>query len=247
MLKFIGILFKGQPEARPNKILRPAYKNQCLNIYRIWKNKHYKDFGAERIIRLFLAITQFAFPGLLVKHIAGFYGLLTRKLAIEGYVIFKLLIPILIFKFGWVDNCIIPTIIFYLLTETVLYLATLIFLSNEFAEPISYRRSLTYLFINFIEIVLDFAVLYSYYNIHISNFLNKKLACDTDAIYFSFVTSATVGYGDYSPENIFAKRLVIFQIILFFVFVGLFLNFFASRIQDPTYYNNKKKKGSRQH
>lgn len=239
MNNFFNVLFKGQPHARHQKKLYPAYKNHCLNIYRIWKNKKYNDFGTERIIRLFLAISQFIFPGLLVKHISGRKGLLARKIAVEKYVWLKLIFPIIVLLIS-IPNGLITGITFYFLAETVLYLATLIYLSNEFAEPISHRRSLTFLFLNFVEIVLYFAVIYSDFNNRYCNFLNQKFESSTDAIYFSFVTSATVGYGDYCPVSKLAKRLVVFQIILFFVFVGLYLNFFASRIQNPTYYNSDK-------
>ncbi|MDI1255087.1 MAG: ion channel [Flavobacterium sp.] len=244
MKNFFEILFNGQPNARPKNKLYPAYKNHCLNICRIWKNKKYNDFGTERIIRLFLAISQFAFPGLLVKHISGKKGLLVRKIAVEKYVWFKLLFTIVVLIVN-IPNGLITGITFYFLAETILYLATLIYLSNEFAEPISYRRSITFLFLNFIEIVLYFAVIYADFNNRYSDFLNSKFSNSTDAVYFSFVTSATVGYGDYCPVSQLAKRLVIFQIILFFIFVGLYLNFFAARIQNPTYYNSEKKKGNR--
>lgn len=239
ILIFFQLLIKGQQHARPQKKLYPAYKNHKLNVYRIWKNKKYNDFGTERVIRLFLVLSQFVFPGLKVRHEFGKKGLLSRKLGVELYVWLKLLFPVLIFPLELATNGWITVIVIYLMIETILYLATLIYLSNEFSEPISYRRSLTFLFLNFIEIVLYFAVIYSYFNYHTTNFLNKHFETDTDAIYFSFVTSATVGFGDYFPVSVLAKRLVIIQIILFFVFVGLFLNFFASRIQNPTYYNNK--------
>lgn len=123
--------------------------------------------------------------------------------------------------------------------ETVLYLATLIFLSNEFARPISYRRSLTTLFIKYIEVCLNYGVIYSYCNSAIPDFFKEKLTTDPQAVYFSFATSATVGYGDIETKKAFGQYLVISQIILFLVFVALFINFFASKVQDPTYYNAK--------
>jgi hypothetical protein len=54
-------------------------------------------------------------------------------------------------------------------------------------------------------------------------------------VYFSFSTSATVGYGDITPVHQFGQYLVIAQIMIFLVFVGLFINFFAAKVQDPTY------------
>lgn len=237
--KFILVLLLGQEDSRPKNNLRPAIKNQCLNVKRIWYNKHYNDFGIERIVRLTLALLLFIFPGLYVRHIFGKLGLLGRKLGIEFYVLIKLLLPIVFFKLNLTDNLFIAIFSGIMAIETVLYLATLIYLSNEFARPISYRRSITTLFINYIEVCLDFAIIYSFCNLTIPNFFNHQLTTDIQSIYFSFVTSATVGYGDITTNNPFGQFLVISQIIIFLIFIALFINFFASKVQDPTYYNAK--------
>lgn len=235
------ILLLGQEFSRPKNKLKPAIKNQWLNVIRIWRNKYYNDFGLERIIRLTLALSQFIFPGLYFRHFFGYIGLLGRKLGIELYVLIKLFLPIIFFKLNLTNNIIIAIISGYLLIETILYLASLIYLSNEFAKPISYRRSLTTIFINYIEICLNFAVIYSYCNIAIPDFFKEKLTTDLQAIYFSFVTSATVGYGDIIAIHWFGHFLIICQIIIFIIFVALFLNFFASKVQEPSYYNAKPK------
>lgn len=237
--QFIQTLLLGQEHSQPTNKLRPAFKNQWLNVKRIWNNEHYNDFGLERIIRLTLSLLLFAFPGLYVRAFFGKFGLLSRKLGVELYVIIKLFLPILFFKLDWTDNLSVAVISAIMAFETVLYLATLIFLSNEFARPISYRRSLTTLFINYIEVCLNYAIIYSYCNLTIPNFFKEKLTTDIQAVYFSFVTSATVGYGDIITTNAFGQFLVISQIILFLVFVALFINFFASKVQDPTYFNAK--------
>ncbi len=236
---FIRILLLGQEHSKPKNKLRPAIKNQCLNVKRIWNNEHYNDFGIERLIRLFLALLLFIFPGLYIRAVFSKFGLLGRKLSVEFYVILKLILPIIFFKLDWTNNVIVAIISAIMAIETIIYLAALIFLSNEFARPISYRRSLTTLFINYIEVCLDYAVIYSYCNFAIPGFFKEKLTTDIQAVYFSFVTSATVGYGDILVVKPFGQYLVISQVILFLVFVGLFINFFTSKVQDPTYYNAK--------
>lgn len=239
ILTFIKTLFLGQENSRPVNTLRPAIKNQCLNVKRIWKNTHYKDFGLERIIRLILALLLFIFPGLYIRHFSGKMGLLSRKLWIELYVIFKFILPIVFFKLDLTNELFVTIVCGYMALETIVYLASLIFLSNEFAGPISHRRSILTLFINYVEVCLNYAVIYSYCNITIENFFNKPLTTDVQSIYFSFVTSATVGYGDITPIDSFGQCLVISQIILFLVFVVLFINFFAAKVQESTYYNVK--------
>ena len=237
--EFLLTLFLGQNHSRPKNKLRPALKNQWLNVKRIWNNEHNNDFGLERIIRLFLALSLFIFPGIYVRDFFGRFGLLGRKLGVEFYVITKLILPIIFFKLDLTNNLFITIISAIMIIETVIYLTTLIFLSNEFAKPISYRRSLTSVFINYIQICLDYAVIYSYCNSSIPNFFNNKLTTDIQEIYFSFVTSATVGYGDIFVKNSLGQFLVITQIILFLFFAGLFITFFASKVNDPTYYNAK--------
>ncbi len=194
--RFFAILFLGQEHARPINHLRPAIKNQWLNVLRIWRNKHYKDFGLERIIRLTLAFSQFIFPVLYVRHFFSSGGLLGRKIGVEVYVILKLFLPLIFFKLDLTSNFWVALFTAYMTLDTIFYLACLIFLSNEFASPISFRRSLTAIFINYIELGLDYAVIYSYCNFNIPGFFKEKLTTDMQAIYFSFVTSATVGYGD---------------------------------------------------
>lgn len=229
----------GQENSRPKNKLRPAIKNQWLNVKRIWNNEHYNDFGIERILRLSLALLLFIFPGLYVRHFFGKMGLLGRKLGIEFYVLIKLFLPFIFFKFNLTEYLIVAIVSGVMAIETILYLATLIYLSNEFAKPISYRRSITTLFINYIEVCLDFAVIYSFCNLTIPNFFNHPLTTDLQSIYFSFVTSATVGYGDITTNNSFGQFLIISQILIFLIFIALFINYFASKVQDPTFYNTK--------
>jgi hypothetical protein len=47
------------------------------------------------------------------------------------------------------------------------------------------------------------------------------------ALYFSFVTSATLGYGDILPQSNFARGLVIFQIIINLIYVIFFFSLVA--------------------
>ncbi len=236
---FFLTLLLGQEHARPTNKLRPALTNQWLNVKRIWDNEHSKDFGLERLIRLTLSLLLFIFPGLYVRAFFGQFGLLGRKLGVDLYVLIKLFLPIIFFKLDWTDNIFVAVVSAIMAVETIVYLTSLIFLSNEFAKPISYRRSLKSVFINYIEVCLNYAVIYSYFNYTTPDFFKEKLTTDIQAIYFSFVTSATVGYGDIVTTHPIGQMLVISQIILFLFFVGLFISFFASKVHDPTYYNDK--------
>jgi hypothetical protein len=120
----------------------------------------------------------------------------------------------------------------YLLLETVLYIPTLIFASDLFSKPRSYKRSLLLLFLNYLEIIFAFGVLYS-----CGNFLNKPFGNWFDAVYFSVITSSSIGYGDFYPVTTIGKLLVSAQAILFLFFVILFLNFFTTKIKAKGYFD----------
>lgn len=230
----------GQEHARPTNILDPVVENQKKNIRRIWNNELYKDFGIERIIRLTLAVLILYTPGLRLRARFEKSGLLGRKLIVESYVLLKVVMPVFFFLLDWTEYWPIALFCGIMALETVIYLGALIFLSSEFAKPISYRRSLAAIFINYIEIGLNYAVIYSCCGLIDSKFFNTKRALtDIEAIYFSFATAATVGYGDITAVNWFGQVLVVTQIILFLVFAALFINFFASKAQDLSYYNSE--------
>ena len=102
----------------------------------------------------------------------------------------------------------------YVLLETVLYIPTLIFASDMFSKPRSYKRSMLLLFLNYIEIIFSFGVLYS-----CGNYLNKPFGHWFDAIYFSTINSASIGYGDFYPVTTVGKVLATAQAFLFLLFV----------------------------
>ena len=75
-------------------------------------------------------------------------------------------------------------------------------------------KTILYGLIVYIAIVLIFGVLYWLTNgIHTND--DAKLNADLfDSIYFSFITFATIGYGDYVPAISFSKTLVFFETTL---------------------------------
>ena len=84
------------------------------------------------------------------------------------------------------------------------------------------------------EIVFSFAVLYT----HGDN-MNKPFEHWFDAIYFSIVSSNSIGFGDYYPITTFGKVLVSIQAMFFLSFVVLFLNFFSAKVKNKGYFDNE--------
>jgi hypothetical protein len=82
------------------------------------------------------------------------------------------------------------------------------------------------LFFNYIEMVFGFAVLYSF-----TNKFNKPLSHWFDSIYFSTVTSSTIGYGDLYPMTlwkIFSERAIDDRIDV----CGFILKFFSTKVKS---------------
>jgi hypothetical protein len=220
------------------KVAKPKYnplQKRIQNIISIWNNDHQDDNGLEKITRLFLSSSQLLFPGIYIKYLANKKGLEYQDLALDLYVLLKVLFPIFILTNHLEHNNLITWLMIYLLSETVLYIPTLIFASDLFSKPRSYKRSMLLLFYNYLEIVMAYAVLYS-----CGNYLNKPFLNWFDAVYFSIITSSSIGYGDFYPITTIGKILVSTQALLFLFFVVLFLNFFSTKIKGKGYFEHDK-------
>jgi hypothetical protein len=216
---------------------KPKYnpiQRRILNIRAIWNNDHQDDNGIEKIFRLFLSISQLLFPGIYVKTFAAKIGYAYKDLAMDIYVLLKVSFPLLILVNQWYDNQLLIWILVYLILETMLYIPTLIFASDLFARPRSYKRSMLLLFLNYWEVVIAFGVFYS-----LGVNTNIPFQHWSDALYFSLMTSNTIGYGDYHPITTFGKFLASVQAMFFLSFVILFLNFFSTKVTSKGYFDNE--------
>ena len=216
--------------------LQPRYnpiQKRIRNIQSIWNNEHQNDNGIEKIVRLILASSQFFFPGVYIKYFAAKKGVEYQDLASDFYVLLKVIFPLLILINQWQYHNWVIGILIYLFLETLFYIPTLIFASDKFGKPRSYKRSMLLLFFNYIEIAFEFAAFYS-----VGNYLNKEFTHWFDPIYFSIVTSSSIGYGDYYPINPIGKFLVTAQSLLFLFFIVLFLNFFSTKINTKGYFDH---------
>ncbi len=233
MNRVLSKLLIGNVSKLPKPRFNPLQK-RILNIRAIWNNDHQDDNGIEKIVRLFLSSSQLLFPGIYIKLWAFKKGVEYQDLAMDLYVLLKVLFPFLILYNHWENNILLICIMTYVLLETSLYIPTLIFASDLFSRPRSYKRSMLMLFFNYLEIIMAYAVFYS-----CGNYLNKPFSNWFDPIYFSIITSSSIGYGDYYPATLVGKVLVSSQAMLFLFFVVLFLNFFSTKIKSKGYFDHK--------
>jgi hypothetical protein len=220
-----------------SKIEKPKFnplEKRLQNIKAIWNNDHQDDNGIEKMVRLFLSSSQLLFPGIYIKYFAFKKGAEYEDLAVDFYVLLKVAFPLLILINGLQNNQFLISLLVYALLETILYIPTLIFASDLFSKPRSYKRSMLLLFFNYLEIIFAYAVLYS-----CDSYLNKPFNNWFDAVYFSIITSSSIGYGDFYPVTTEGKFLVSTQALLFLFFVVLFLNFFSTKIKSKGYFEQE--------
>ncbi len=243
-MNFFTKLFLGsnRPENRPKKV----YARQLENLGHIWNNRTYNDFGVERILRLLLQLFSFIMPGTLIRHLAGTKELLSRKIFIEIYSVAKLCWFILLFKLDLTTSTLAVWISVIFTIDTIHFLVSRIFLNDVHQQPISFKRTLLMSLLNFVEVALCFAFIYSYIDDTNNDptkiiFSTGQHLTDLQTIYFSFVTSATIGYGDIAPKDPLLMKLVILQIILSLFFVVIVISTITNKLGDDTFYNKRKK------
>lgn len=208
--------------------------HQWQNAKDIWNNSFPEPsqaLGIERILKIILVLSQFLFPSIYFRAIFGKRGKLSKHLGVELYVVLKFIISFIILLFQPYNNKIGCGIMifwsFYMIAETLFYTSNLLFSEDVFAKPHSDKRNLILIIIDYLALNVDFANLYLLLNYVKSNCLiiNKPI----DGLYFSFITSLTIGYGDLTPVEQ-GRWLVVIHSFVMLLFGVLFLNFYLSRV-----------------
>lgn len=230
MKAFFKKLILGKHQLHPHTETKFTDRRK-RNVKAIWDNEHHDDIGLEKIVRLLLALSQFLFPGSYIKHYFERKGTHYKDLAVDALVLFKVCFPVIILKFQLGHNSFFFWLQVWLVLETILYIPFLIFASDSITRSRSYRRSMLLVFLNYIEIILAFAVFYAS-----GDHLNMPMDQWYDSIYFSFTTASSLGLGDLHPITPFGKLLVCTQAVLFLLFVVIFLNFFSNKVERKGYF-----------
>ena len=232
-MNFFKKIFVGNSGVIIDKKPKSAIKAQTENIKDVWNSKKYKDFGIERVLRLFLVCIQFLFPGLYIRYISGKRNTLTRKVCNEIYVLSKILLYLL-FLFVFRTHSWYSYVCVYLMSETLCYLLGMIFLNTEYKKAASSRRNLLMTIVNFVEITLGFAAIY-YCTFKESIF---KLETSFDAIYFSFISATTIGYGEMYPKAGLSKFVCVSQSFVSFLFTVFIITIFLSNLNNSGFLND---------
>lgn len=204
---------------RPDEQKQSTITHRVENLKAIWDNAYEEDAGLEKFVRLLLAASQFIFPGMYIKHLLWRKGRLYQDFAVELFVLLKTVFPIAVMVQGWAHERWALVLIAWFMLETLLYIPTLIFASDHFTSPRSYRRSKLLIFINYMEVVFSFAV------IHLSfGYFNQPFHSWKDAVYASFMITSTIGFGEYYPVTGLGKLMVSLQSVFYISYIALFIS-----------------------
>lgn len=224
MLTFLKKIVIGPGEEKNLHQPVSLKENYFGEIKTVWDDLTLPSYGLERIIRLVLVLIQFCYPSFLIRVITASASLAARKLAADSYVLLKLFLLILILGTNGYNNICLIFLSVYLTSETIFYLLGLIFLNDIYPSKASFARSMVMLIINYFEVTLGFAVLYA--GVAVFNIPLNPVS----AVYFSLVTTTTLGFGDYFPSTSAGQIIVIIQLFVFVLFVLLFINYFTLRV-----------------
>ncbi|HRH68153.1 MAG TPA: hypothetical protein PLB89_01470 [Flavobacteriales bacterium] len=89
-------LFFGRGHAS-DVVRRSTLHDRWENVLHIWNNTYEEDAGLEKVVRLILALSQFLFPGIFLKHLFWRKGPLYQDLAMEVLVLLKTVFPVRFF------------------------------------------------------------------------------------------------------------------------------------------------------
>lgn len=197
-------------------------------LYEIWKYDKYRGyFAIAKFFRLLLlAIRTIFLPVLMTKDLFGGYNWERRRTAVEGMVIFKAFLPVILYfvinrrgyslKLAWT----IIWIILYCMIDTVTYLLVLIALADIQRPSANGIRSMIFLLVNYLEVSADMAIIYYLFNF-------GKIGLRS-AILFGFAPDAN----SVCTDHLFNLSLQYVNIGIKFFFVSLAFGYFANHLHQ---------------
>jgi hypothetical protein len=222
-MRLLKLFVNPIPAAGSHEKIPEAYADQVRYLKKVW-NEH--TYGLERIVCIGLCLAQFLFPVLFIRDIFGRWGVLGRRLAVESYTVFKFIFPLIVLWQGWYNQPVVIFLIIYFLSDTLVHILHLIFLSDIHEAAVSYRRSLLLIFFHYAEVAFDFAAFYMAFDL-----LSRPMDV-MSALYFSVVATTTVGFGDITAKNAAGQIVVMTQLSVCVVFIIVFINYFSQKIHE---------------
>lgn len=222
---------------------KSTIERQIGYVKKEWNNKGYKNFGIEKVIRFLLLILPFLDLGLYLRNcFQGENKLKSRKKATDVYVVLNMLFPFIVLYFGWYDSKVVVWICVYFGVMTLLSLLSRSFLQDLIPSAMSNQRNVICLFINYVQIVFLFAVLYLGLAPDGFGACGQTMNLGAlNATYLSLEVFTSVGFGDVVPLTSVAYKILIVQMLVQVIFVYLLFVIFINKQGEKTFYNRKRK------
>jgi hypothetical protein len=209
------------------------YKYSFFLFCAILKSRHpissHSPSWLTRNVMTLLAFCRIFSIGQLIKHLPKKKDSKNRN--VDIYAVSALLILFLIL-FLKPNSIFFQLATLYLMVEMLT--ATLaISVVDTYGSHVGIRsplRSILLLAIGYLEIIVGFAILYLYNNTIAFSKCDNIVEQPIEALYFSLVTIATLGYGDIYPINQLGRILVILETLTGLVIVAYALSIFITSV-----------------
>lgn len=212
-------------------VYQTTWQAQSRQVYEIIKYDEKKGyFALAKGIRLILALVRILFiPILLIKDIVGKYDWHMRRKLTEEIAFAKIILPFVLLSLVKISlisgytNKASAGIVIYSMLDTVTYLVALIMLADIQGPSANVIRSMILLFVNYIEVSLDMALLF-----YLDNFPNIsiKIAMSAGIMGDKIQGTRGSGCGNYTELLYYANRGIKF------FFVTLAFGYFANHLKQ---------------
>lgn len=123
----------------------------------------------------------------------------------------------------------------YRVTDIVVYQLCIVLVTRRFLpwHPVAVTRSVLLTLLNFYEITVSYALLYlGIGNIIEAGLPMNRITTPLKSFYYSLVTMATLGYGEFAPGDDRSRLIVILQLVTELVLVLAIIPTFVSHLVD---------------
>ena len=239
-MQFLKKLFLGS--GKTDLIPRQGWRRGWELIKEEWFRE--SSYGIVRLFRLLLHILSFASPTI---HLDSFANWIRRKCSkkpdnesVDGRIVAiyrevfylaQVLFLVAALKWEWHSVTWVALLSGYFIFAVMQSLLGITFAWGRYSiDPF---RNFVLALISYAQVTLAFAVLYLHCNCLLMPLPDgaslRPIVGVRDAIYFSMVTAATVGYGEIAPQES-GRVLVIWQITVSVLFALFLLTVLSSRL-----------------
>lgn len=212
------------------------YRKQWATLHHIvfQEGRAKSLFGIERVFLAFVCAALLVMPAMPVRGLGQMFGEHGRRIAMELYAIGKPLLLLAVLFSGHFASALWMGWAAISLVDLYLSLFAMVFLQHFHTGRTSHGRSLLLLMVNFAESAIAYAVLYGALHTvaHQSQLGAPPTSDPFDLLYFSCVTAASVGYGDFLPVTTPGKLLSLVQILSSMGFIFIFLTSFVANFNE---------------